>query len=257
MSAIVENEPVYILHRRPYKESSFILDIFSLNYGRMAVVANGAGKSASKKSQNTAALLQNFQPLNMSWSGRSAMKTLRHVEAVSQRFMLHGDKLFCAYYLTELLLYLTPEGDAIPELFVKYAQAIEALNGQGSRESILREFEYYCLSTLGLLPNFRFDIYGDEIKLEKAYFLNLEEGFFAAPLSYVEQQKTQPGVAVYEGRLISVLAESSESELTLHKSDFKSAQLLMKSFIDYALNGKELKSRAMFEQMLQQKRLSQ
>lgn len=263
MSVVVENEPVYILHRRPYRESSFILDIFSLNYGRLSLVANGAGKSASKKSQNKAALLQTFQPLTLSWSGRSNLKTLRQVEAVSPAFVLSQEALYCAYYCNELLLFLTPESDPIPELFVVYAQSIAALRDAPERHTILRRFELTLLSAIGLIPGFENDISGMPIELDRSYLLNLEEGFFPADSSYLEHQKVQPGIAIFEGKVIRYLAQLNNDGLSgnavdnpssLSKEQERQAKVLLKTFVDFVLQGRELKSRTMYEQLVQQRR---
>ena len=36
-------EPAYVLHGRPYRESSVLLEAFSRNHGRVGLVARGAG----------------------------------------------------------------------------------------------------------------------------------------------------------------------------------------------------------------------
>lgn len=252
MAAIVENEPVYILHRRPYRESSYILDVFSINYGRLSLVANGAGKTAVKKGQNLAAILQSFQPLVLSWSGRSSLKTLRSAEATAVPFSYGTERLYCAYYLSELVLYLTPEADAFPELFAHYGQALERLASESTdKQLVLRVFEYHVLSAMGLLPSFDIDVQGMDIAKDRAYLLNLEEGFFPSMLSYHEQREQQPDLAVYEGRTIINLANNTEMDASLwSKDELRQLKYLMKCFVDSALHGRALKSRSMYEQLM-------
>lgn len=76
----------FVLHRRPYSESSLILDVFSEEYGRLTLIAKGA---RSKRS-NLKGALQPFTPLLLKWSGNSSMKTLRQAEAISLGLPLHG-----------------------------------------------------------------------------------------------------------------------------------------------------------------------
>ena len=117
-------EAVYVLNRRVYKESSLILDVFSLNYGRLSIIANGALKS--KKAWS--AMLQVFQPLLIVWAGRSSLKTLVSIEAPSKAMTLSGNRLFSAYYLNELLLKLVPQdqGESVSfnssESFIAYSK---------------------------------------------------------------------------------------------------------------------------------------
>ena len=68
----IEQQASYILHRRAYRETSYILDVYSLYYGRISIIAKGA----TRGKYNFSALLQTFQPLLLSWSGRSNLKTL-------------------------------------------------------------------------------------------------------------------------------------------------------------------------------------
>lgn len=245
MATIHENQPAYVLHRRPFKESSLIVDIFSLNYGRLSIVANGAGKSGTK-GKNLAALLQPFQPLNLSWSGRSNLKTLRSAESASQAFSLTSERLYCAYYLNELVLLLTAESDPIPEIFIQYASTIEELCGTEHPEVSLRRFEFSLLKSLGLLPNFEVDCYGNVIDNVAFYYLNYEEGFVPCDSHVANQTLSAKGATIQ-----SMSKIDTAEKVDWDKDLLRDSKHIMRSLIDFSLQGRELKSRAMYKQLAQ------
>ena len=45
---LVESEPAYILHAKPYRETSQLLDVFTRDHGRIGLVANGARRPKSR-----------------------------------------------------------------------------------------------------------------------------------------------------------------------------------------------------------------
>ena len=95
----VADEPAFVLHSIPYKETSLILDVFTRQYGRMALIAKGAKRPHSVLRP----VLQRFQPLLVSWSGKSELRTLTKSEWVGGTPSLVGDALLCGFYLNELL----------------------------------------------------------------------------------------------------------------------------------------------------------
>ena len=38
----LENEPAFVLHSYPFRETSLVLEVFTQGYGRIALVARGA-----------------------------------------------------------------------------------------------------------------------------------------------------------------------------------------------------------------------
>ena len=141
----VELEPVFLLHRRAFRESSAIVEVFSQNHGRLAMVARGANRPRS----TLRAALTPFAPLLMSWSGRGELATLRAVEAATSPNILVGKALLSGMYLNELLMRLTHRHDPHPELFVAYNSAIVDLSSAGTLEQTLRIFEKRILESIG------------------------------------------------------------------------------------------------------------
>ena len=144
MTQRIQFEPAYILSRRPYLETSALLEVFTANQGRVGLVARGVQSPRSKLRGH----LDAFKPLLLSWIERGDLGTLTGAEAGAGRLSLSGEAVFCGWYLNELLLRLTTRHDPHPELFAIYQQTLCDLS-QGAGERALRLFEKHLLSELG------------------------------------------------------------------------------------------------------------
>jgi len=143
----VKLQPAFILHSRPYRDSSQILDVLTAEYGRITVVAKGSRRR--KRGGSSAAVLQPFIPLLLSFSGRSEMKTVTASEVAGSPRTPAGTRLFSGLYLNELLVRLLHRHDPHPELFLAYGDAINALKNDGAVDEVLRRFELTLLQQLG------------------------------------------------------------------------------------------------------------
>jgi DNA repair protein RecO (recombination protein O) len=143
----VNLQPAYVIHRRPYRDSSALLDVFTAEYGRISLVARGANRQSRRGSNS--ALLQPFTPLLVSYSGRLELKTLVAAEPAPGRVVLGGDRLFSGLYINELLVRLFHRNDAHARLFAAYTAALQALGGVTLVDTVLRRFELALLEELG------------------------------------------------------------------------------------------------------------
>lgn len=135
----------FLLHRRSYRETSYLTDLFTLELGKVSAVAKGVrGNKSDKKS-----LLQSFQPLLLSVSGKHELRNLNQLESVGSMLHLVGHQLFSAMYLNELLNRLLPKEVPHPELFVAYQQSLNWLASGGDIEPCLRQFELLLLEDMG------------------------------------------------------------------------------------------------------------
>ncbi len=138
-------QSAFLLHRKPYRDSSLLLEAFTESYGRIGLVARGVrGRRGSQ-----AGLLQPFQPLLLSWSGRGELHTLTAVESRSSPMALYGDSLISGFYLNELLMRLMPRHDPQPMLYRCYMRTLEQFAASGMDEWGLRLFERDLLQALG------------------------------------------------------------------------------------------------------------
>lgn len=148
----VLNQPGFVLHSYPYKETSLIVDVFSRDYGRVALVAKGAKRPHSKLRN----VLQTFQPLNTSWSGKSEIRTLIAAEWVGGMLPLEKSALLCGFYLNELLVKFLVRDEPHPFLFDMYVSTLNQLAHNEPLPIVLRKFELALLKESGLLGDLTF-----------------------------------------------------------------------------------------------------
>jgi DNA repair protein RecO (recombination protein O) len=141
----VDLEPAYVLHARLYRESSQLLEVFTAQHGRVGIIARGARRPKSA----FRGLLDPFQPLRMSWSGRGELTTLTHAEAGGVLNALTGQSVMAGFYANELLLKLLERRDPHPDLFLHYGSLIQSLGSRAGLEESLRCFELQLLEELG------------------------------------------------------------------------------------------------------------
>lgn len=140
-----------MLHRHDWSENSLILDVFTRQHGRMALVAKGVKRPSS----NFRPVLLPLQPLRLSWSGAGEIRTLKGAEWGGGQVMPAGDALLLGYYANELLLRLLAREDAHPRLFDAYAALVHLLGSEaseGMQAAGLRAFELVLLREAGHLP---------------------------------------------------------------------------------------------------------
>jgi DNA repair protein RecO (recombination protein O) len=140
-----DDQPAFVLHTYPYRETSLIVEALTAAHGRLALVARGARRPRSE----LRGVLQAFQPLVLSWSGTGELKTLIGAEWRGGLPLVGGPALLCGFYLNELLLKLVPREDPHPQLFREYESALARLAGSAEQAPVLRRFELRLLAELG------------------------------------------------------------------------------------------------------------
>ncbi len=164
----VNLQPAYILHSRPYRDSSLLLEVLTAEHGRLSLVARGARRRT--RGGSVAVLLQPFSPLLLGFSGRSELKNLNATEAAGRPQLLRGQRMFSGLYLNELLVRLLHRHDPHPQLFAAYASTLDALASDGELDDILRRFEFSLLVELGYGFDLRVDGDTGEALLPQAWY---------------------------------------------------------------------------------------
>jgi DNA repair protein RecO (recombination protein O) len=230
----------YVLHRRPYRETSFLVDMLSLEYGKCRVVAKGV-RSAKSDRKST---LQAFQFITCTVSGRGELKNLTSAEVTEKPHQLKGEALFCGMYINELINRCLPAHIICPEVMTQYVRCLEALQavtmaGDGSAQkhlqaAALREFELVLLDELGVLPDLGVDALDQTpVDNDTQYVFQPEQGLV--------QAWHHPHLRAFSGALLAkVLArEWSSDSLALAK------YLTRYAFAPF-IGDKPLKSRELF-----------
>ncbi|UYU31060.1 DNA repair protein RecO [Siccibacter colletis] len=225
----------FVLHSRPWSETSLMLDLFTEESGRIRLIAKGArAKRSSLKGT-----LQPFTPLLVRFGGRGEVKTLRSAEAVSLALPLSGIALYSGLYVNELIARVLEPETRFSELFFDYLHCIQALAGAtGSPEPALRRFELALLGHLGYGVDFLHCAgSGDEVADEMTYRYREEKGFIA---SLVVDNAT------FTGSQLKALASREFPDMDRLRAAKRFTRIALKPY----LGGKPLKSRELFRQFV-------
>ena len=163
----------YVLHTRPWRNTSLLVEALTLDAGRMGFIARGVRRRGSR----TRALLEPFQPLLLDWTGRGELRTLTTVETERWRAPPAGRSLLAGFYCSELVMRLLGREDPNPDLFIAYDAAITALAAEEPAEPALRRFEGGLLDALGFAPPLTLDAAtGEPVAAELEYDFLAEHG---------------------------------------------------------------------------------
>jgi len=141
----VIEQPAYILHRYPHSETSLLIDVFTRQYGRVVLIAKGAKRPYSL----LRGALQNFQPLALSWGGKTEVRTLMRADWMGGMPPLLGQNLLYGFYLNELVLKFCAREDPYEKLFEHYVRTLTHLAHDEPPEPVLRRFEHALLVETG------------------------------------------------------------------------------------------------------------
>lgn len=173
----IENQPAFVLHHYPYRETSQIIEVFSRDFGRVAIVARGARRPRSV----LRGVLLAFQPLLLSWFGKNELKTLHAAEWQGGVPQLTGLPLMCGFYLNELLLHLLARDDPHESLFADYYQAVRGLAAGGDVAPVLRRFELQLLQALGYGVDLSRTVeHGERVQADRFYLWLPQRGLIDA-----------------------------------------------------------------------------
>jgi len=227
----VSLQSAFILHGRDFRDTSRLLDVFTLDYGRVTLVAKGARSQRSKLQ----GILQPFAPLLISWSGKGDVQTLTGAESVKSTIQLSGKQVMSAYYINELLQRLMTQHDPHPELFEIYKNTLESFL-KDNDELVLRRFEKHLLAEIGYGLNFEVESdTGAALAIDEKYYYDIEKG----PVS-IKYNNTEGEFIVSGQTLIDMSAE----KFSCPQSQ-KEAKQLMRIILSHHLGDKPLKTRSL------------
>jgi len=232
-----DDQPAYVLHSYPFKETSLVVEVFSRNFGRLGVVARGARRPKSA----LRGLLMAFQPLSLSWAGKAELRTLHRAERLSGHAQLSGLSLMCGFYLNELLLKLLAREDPHEGLYLAYEEALESFRAGEPPASALRRFEKRLLRELGYGMLLDHDAAGDPIRPEASYAYLLERG----PALRAEGGPVPP-VELAGKTLLDMAADDYRDPVTLQQS-----RALMRFVLNHYLGGEVLHTRQLLRDLQQ------
>ncbi len=229
-------QPAFVLHSYPFRETSLVVETFTRDHGRVALVARGARRPKSA----LRGVLLSFQPLLLSWSGRTELRTLTRAEWHGSYAPLRGQSLICGFYLNELLLKLLPRDDPHERLFTIYQDTLAALGKDQEQTTVLRNFEINLLRELGYAVTLDRDVEsGKPIAAHRRYLYVVERG----------------PVAVADGAAGNGVELSGQTLLDMQSGNFASAvtqqqsKALMRTLINHYLGNQVLHTRQLMRDL--------
>jgi len=169
----VRAQPAYVLHARPWRETSLIVELLTRDHGRVAVVARGV---QGAKRHPLRAALQPLQSIRVDFLPRGELARLVQAEALDAGAALQGDALMAAFYVNELVLRLLPRQDPAPDLYARYGELRAQLAGPDVLAWTLRRFERDLLELLGYGLPLDSAEDGDPLDPAARYRLDAERG---------------------------------------------------------------------------------
>ncbi len=229
----VDHQPGVVLHSYAWRETSLIIEVFTRDYGRMALVARGAKRPTSQ----FRGLVSPFAPLALSWAGRGDIKNLVRAEWVGGLAPLRGQALLAAFYANELLVRMLARADPHELLFAHYLQLLRAL-AEGRPDIALRGFELELLREVGYAVPLDRCIDGAGIDTAAEYLFRAESGAQRVGPRAADSA-ADDGVARMAGRTLLAMARGEFDDPAVAAE----SKLLLRQLIRYHLDGKPLNTR--------------
>lgn len=234
----VQQQAAFILHHRPFRDTSQLLDVLSRDHGKLGLVARGSRGAKSR----LRGVLRPFLPLSMSWVQRSDLGTLTGAELRGAPMQLNGDSLLSGYYVNELLLHFLHRHDPQPEIFDIYAKTIASLCATDDVAPCLRQFEIELLRQLGYAVNLGFEADSHSpLQADSHYEFRFEQG----PVKVARSD----GALVFSGAILTAVGEQQFENPEV----LRAANRLLREVIGFHLGGKELKSRKVLIELHRQR----
>ena len=235
-------QPAYVIHSRPYRDTSALLELFTPEYGRVGLIAKGIRSAGSK----LRLIIQPFSPLLVSWSGKGELVSLNTAESQGRVKLLKAEALACGLYINELIMRLTHRDEPQIELFSIYDVSLRELGELAVRESenirlqqILRHFEVNLLNCLGYGLVLEQEAGGyDRVRSEIMYDFQLENG----PVAYNNPLQQTYGIKI-SGKTLLALAHNRLPDHSTDLEVYKEAKYLLRFVLDRYLGNKPLTSR--------------
>ena len=220
----------FLLHSRPYRESSVIATFITDTDGRLDLVVRSARGKQGKKNRPVLP----FCLYELSWVGKHDLKLLQFFEPAEAIAELSGSALFCGFYLNELLYYLLPRSGPEQVLLQAYSMSLQQLSSGNPMEPPLRIFEMVLLDNMGYGIDFFSDHVGVALDPDGWYRFVPENGLVRVVSS--ESQDVGKG----------------ENYLAIGNRDFSSpevcrlAKITLRKALSVYLGGRRLRSREFF-----------
>ena len=223
----LEQQPGYVLHARPYRETSLLLECLTREHGRLGVVARGVRGERARLRRTQ---LEPLQLLSLDLLLRGEVATLTGVETVGAPLRLAGDAGLAGLYLNELVVRLTGRQDPFPTLFDAYAQTLARLVTDEPLAWSLRRFERDLLQAIGYGLQLQNDAEtGEPLVADAHYRYVAEQGAVRCTANHAHAMRGSDLLALEQDRMPD-------------GSGLKALRDMMRELIRFHLGGGELRA---------------
>ncbi|MHB1678468.1 MAG: DNA repair protein RecO [Sulfuriferula sp.] len=234
--------PGFVLHSYPFRETSLIVESFTRDHGRIALVARGARRPRSQ----LRGLMQAFTPLLLSYAGKNELRTLHKAEWQGGLAIPQGMGLLCGFYINELMLKLLARDDPHPSLFEPYMATLQALTTPHLTPTdyaiILRQFEQRLLAELGYAQPFTHEAEtGQPVMAELSYHYLCERGALR-----IAEHNSNLGIILRGKTLLDLAHDNYTDPVSLAQG-----KQLMRHIINHHLDGQTLHARELLKDLQQ------
>lgn len=228
----VELQSAFVLHTRPYRDTSLIVDLMTREQGRVGAIVRGA---RSQKSRYRG-FLSPFIPILVAWSGRTDLVNINQIEFNGAPILLGGRSLLAAMYVNELMVRLLHQHDPHPEVYDEYYNLLGQLQQGAAIEATLRAFEKKLLQAIGY--GFDWEYTADTQALMK------QEGWYAFTPEFGFCANLQPfeGQPIFSGQHVLAIANDQFEDAAV----LRTAKQIMRLAMVPRLGNRTIKSRELF-----------
>lgn len=231
-------QPAFLLHARPYRDTSAIGHFLTLSDGRVDALVRGVRGRRSRHR----AFLQPFTPLLLGWRGRGELKTAQRFEHAGTPVWLSGEALACGWYANELLVRLLKPFLSDALLFREYALLLPLLTDIEQREPALRRFELTLLATLGVVP-----VPEDFVQYDPESHYLWQDALGFTPIAQSQAVSKDSAWPYVSGRLLYGIGQDDWRDPQMRRE----AKQLTRQLLTPLLGHKPLQSRQLLKGLLQ------
>ncbi len=167
----------------------------------------------------------------VSWKENKNACNIQSLEFQDAPLSLKGLKLFMGLYLNELIFHLCRDDEVEPRFYALYQQLLH--DELDCNELLLRQFEWQILADCGYAIDFSTTCFQEKIQQDATYQFHPSSGFYPA----------NEGILGKHLSMIDAFNWSDDSVYPIVKK-------ILRSTIDYVLDGKSLNSRKLLQQWL-------
>ncbi|KRG61766.1 hypothetical protein ABB26_17935 [Stenotrophomonas humi] len=227
----LDDQPAYVLHARPWRETSLLVEVLTWEHGRLGLLARGV---QGPKKQALRAALQPLQSIHFDAVMGGELAQLRRAESQDVAPRLHGNAMLAGFYMSELVMRLAPRNDPSPELYTAYGTLRDRLELPGNLAWSLRCFERDLLEALGVGFDWTCAADGEAVDPAARYQLDPTQG----PLRQLSERSSAERRGLATGAALLALAEDRLPAA----ADLASLRLQMRAVLLHHLGGRGLKS---------------